>query len=51
MGFTPKLAALTDGLKRCQREEEAASWREEEKQLEALVASVEKLCEAAETIA
>ncbi len=49
-GVLGEFAALTDELKRCQREEETASWREEQNQLEALVAPVEELCEAAETI-
>ena len=48
-GILGELAALTDELKRRQREKEAACWKEEQEQLEALVAPVEELCEAADS--
>jgi hypothetical protein len=50
-GMLGKIAALEDERERHRREEEAAFWREEREQLEALSASVDELCEAAETIA
>ena len=50
-GVLGKIAALEDERERCRREEEAAFWKEEQEQLEALSAPVDKLCEATETIA
>ena len=50
-GILGELAARMDAEERQRREEEAASRREERERLEALVASVEELCEAAEVIA
>jgi hypothetical protein len=43
-------AALQDARERQRREEEATLWKEERERLEALVASVEDLCEAAEIL-
>jgi hypothetical protein len=50
-GVFGEIAAWMDALERRQREEEAAAWKEEREQMEALVASVDELCDAAETIA
>ncbi len=50
-GVLGKIAALEDEYERRRREEEAAFWKEEREQLEALVASVDELCDATETIA
>jgi hypothetical protein len=50
-GVLGEIAALEDERERRRREEEAAFWKEEREQLEALVAPVDELCEAAETIA
>ena len=50
-GVLGELAARMDTLERLQREEEAAAWKEEREQMEALEAPVEELCEAAELLA
>ena len=50
-GLLGELAARTDAEERRLREEEKASRREERERLDALVAPVEELCEAAEVIA
>src|SRR5215212_8141388 len=50
-GVLGELAALMDAEKRERREEEAASWREEKRNLEALVAPVEELHDAVEVLA
>src|SRR5829696_1692294 len=49
-GILGHLAALQDAQQRRLREEEAAWWKEEYERLEALVAPVEDLCEAAEIL-
>jgi hypothetical protein len=49
-GTLGHVAALQDAQERCRREEEAALWNEERDSLEALVAPVEDLCEAAEIL-
>jgi hypothetical protein len=49
-GILGHLAALQDAQERQRREGEAALWKEEREKLEALVAPVEDLCEAAETL-
>jgi|SRR5215207_4144826 len=50
-GILGELAARLDALERNQQKEEAAAWKEEREQMEALEAPVEELCEAAETLA
>jgi hypothetical protein len=50
-GVLGKIAALEDEHERRRRAEEAAFWKAEREQLEALSAPVDELCEAAETIA
>jgi hypothetical protein len=50
-GFLGELAARMDAERRRRREEEEAAHREERERLDALVAPVEELCEAAEVIA
>lgn len=50
-GVLGEIAACEDALKRRKRDEEAAAWKEEREQMEALEASVEELCEAAEMLA
>ena len=50
-GVLGELAAQIDAERRRRREEEKASLREERERLDALVAPVEELCEAAEVIA
>jgi hypothetical protein len=50
-GLLGELAARMDTEKRRRREQEKASRREERERLDALVAPVEELCEAAEVIA
>ena len=50
-GVLGELAARMDTLERREREEEAALWKEEREQMEALEAPVEELCEAAEVLA
>ena len=49
-GTLGHLAALQDAQERRRREEEAALCKEERERLEALVAPVEDLCEAAEIL-
>jgi hypothetical protein len=49
-GTLGHLAALQDAQERQRQEEEAAWWKEERERLEALVAPVEQLCEAAEIL-
>ena len=49
-GILGHLAALQDAQERRRREEEATLWKEERERLEALVAPVEDLCEAAEIL-
>jgi hypothetical protein len=49
-GTLGHLTALQDAQERRQREEEAASWKQERERLEALVAPVEQLCEATEIL-
>ena len=49
-GILGHIAALHDAQERQRREEEAALWKEERERLEALVAPVEDLCEAAEIL-
>src|SRR5215213_5707938 len=49
-GTLGHIAALQDAQERRRREEEAALCKEERERLEALVAPVEDLCEAAETL-
>jgi hypothetical protein len=49
-GTLGHIAALQDAQERRRREEEAALWKEERERLEALVAPVEDLCEAAEIL-
>jgi hypothetical protein len=50
-GVLGEIAALEDERERRLREEEAALWKEEREQLEALSAPVDEFCEAAEIIA
>jgi hypothetical protein len=50
-GLLGELAARMDAEERRRREEEKATHREERERLDALVAPVEELCEAAEVIA
>jgi hypothetical protein len=50
-GVLGELAAQIDAEWRRQREEKAVAQREERKRLDALVAPLEELCEAAEIIA
>jgi hypothetical protein len=50
-GLIGELAARMDAEERRLREEEKTGRREEHERLDALVASVEELCEAAEVIA
>jgi hypothetical protein len=50
-GALGEIAARMDALERRQREEQAASWKEERERMEALEAPVEELCEAAEVLA
>jgi hypothetical protein len=50
-GILGELAAQMDAEDRWQREAEAASRREKREHLDALIAPVEELCEAAEIIA
>ncbi len=50
-GVLGELAAQMDAEDRQRREEEAAAWKEEREQIEALEASVEELYEAAEVLA
>ena len=50
-GALGEIAARMDALERRQREEEAAAWKEEREQMEALEAPVEELSEAAELLA
>ena len=49
-GTLGHLRALQDAQERRRQEEEAALWNEERERLEALVAPVEGLCEAAEIL-
>jgi uncharacterized small protein (DUF1192 family) len=49
-GILGRIAALQDTQERLWREQEAALWQEERERLEALVAPVEALCEAAEIL-
>ncbi len=49
-GILGELAARMDAEERLRREEEKTSQREERERLDALVAPVEELCEAAEVI-
>ena len=49
-GILGHTAALQDAQERKRREEEAALWKDERDRLEALVVSVEDLCEAAEIL-
>ena len=49
-GTIGHIAALQDAQERRRREEEAAMWNEERERLEALLAPVEDLCEAAEIL-
>jgi hypothetical protein len=49
-GILGHIAALQDAQERRQREGEALLWKEERERLEALVAPVEDLCEATETL-
>jgi hypothetical protein len=49
-GTLGHIAALQDAQESRLREEETALWKEERERLEALVAPVEDLCEAAETL-
>ena len=50
-GVLGEIAALEDEYERRKRQEEAAFWKEECEHLDALMAPVEELCEAAEVIA
>lgn len=50
-GVLGELAARMDSLERRQREEEAAAWKEEREQMEALDGLTEELYEAAEVLA
>ena len=50
-GALGEIAALKDKYERRRREEDAAFFKEEREQLEALSAPIDELCEAAETIA
>jgi hypothetical protein len=50
-GVLGEIAALEDEYERRRREEEAAFFHEECERLDALLAPVEELCEAAEVIA
>jgi hypothetical protein len=50
-GFLGELAARMDAERRRRRDEREAAQREERERLDALVAPVEELCEAAEVIA
>ena len=49
-GVLGHIAALQDAQERRRREQEAALWNEERGKLQALVAPVEQLCEAAEIL-
>jgi len=49
-GPAAEIAALEDEYKRQQREEEAASWKEEKERLEARAAFLHELAEASEVI-
>jgi len=49
-GTLGHLTALQDAQERRRQEEEAALWNEERERLEALLAPVEDLCEAAEIL-
>ena len=49
-GILGHLAGLQDAQERRRREQEAALWNEERGKLQALVAPVEQLCEAAEIL-
>jgi hypothetical protein len=49
-GTLGHLAALQDAQERQRREEEATLWKEERERLEALLAPIEQLCEAAEIL-
>jgi hypothetical protein len=50
-GFLGELAARMDAEERRRREEQEVAQREERERLDALVAPVEELCEAAEVVA
>jgi hypothetical protein len=50
-GVLGEIAALEDEYERRRRKEEVAFWKEECERLDALMAPVEELCEAAEVIA
>jgi hypothetical protein len=50
-GVLGKIAALEDERERRRREQEAAYWKEEREQLEALATPVDEFYETAETIA
>jgi hypothetical protein len=45
-----EIAARMDAEERLRREEEAATWREEQERLEELAGLVDELCEAVETV-
>jgi hypothetical protein len=50
-GLLGQLAARLDAEERRKRQQELAAWKEERERIEALMAPVEELCEAAEVIA
>jgi hypothetical protein len=50
-GLLGEIAALDDEYERRRRQEETAFWKEEHERLDALVAPVQELCEAADVIA
>jgi hypothetical protein len=50
-GLLGQLAARMDAELRRKRQQEAAAWKEEREQIEALTAPVEELCEGVEVLA
>jgi len=50
-GLLGQLAARIDAEERRKRQQEAAAWKEEREQIEALTAPVEELCEGVEILA
>ena len=49
-GVLGELAARTDELKRLEREEEAAAWKEERERLDGLAGLFDEFCEDVETV-